>query len=175
MIQITLSSSGIDTEVKAFIFQHYIILLSVLLSFNRQQLSLFDANFALMINSSPLAVHVVLASIRDLLGLKTGLFRKIKSHRRTVRFFGVMLLPLWLGLKLALPLSSRAFIDSGLCSKSASPNFLFELVLPWILPSLEDSRSLCLSIVVQCAIMWCLWIWYVPTTMSARSIESDVV
>jgi len=175
VIQLTLFSSGIDTEIIAFIFQHYAILLSVLLSITRQQLSLFDANYALMVNSSPLAMHVVFTSIRDLLGFETDLFQRINSYPRTVRLFVVLLLPLWLGLKLALPLSSRAFTDSGLCSKSASPNFFLELKLPWILPSLEDGYLLCLSIFYQCVIVWCLWKWYIPATTSARSIESDAV
>ena len=119
-IQMIWSTAGIDAGVIASIAQLYSILLSTLFSINRQQLSLFDANYALVVTSSPLTIHLVFASIRELLGSRTGFFERIESHPRTIRFFGALLLPLWFGLKLTLPLSGRAFIDSELCS---DPNF----------------------------------------------------
>lgn len=116
-IQIALSpTTGIGAGVIASIAQLYCILLSILVSVNRQQLSLFDANYALTISSSPFTIYLTSASIGDLLGLESGLFKQIESHRRAIRISGALLLPLWLGLRLTLRFSSRAFIDSELCS-----------------------------------------------------------
>ena len=118
------STADIDSGVIASIAQLYCILLSTLLSINRQQLSLFDANYALIVTSSPLTIHIVFASIRELLGFKTRFFERIKHHPRAIYLFGAPLLPLWFGLELTLPLSGRAFIDSELCSDSNFRDFV---------------------------------------------------
>ena len=60
------SLTHIDTVAVASLFQVYPIHLSVLLSINRQQLSLFDVNYAFTISSSPLMVFLVFTSICDL-------------------------------------------------------------------------------------------------------------
>ena len=134
------STAEVDAGVIASIAQLYSILLSTLFSINRQQLSLFDANYALAITSSPLTVHLVSASISELLGFKTRFFERIKSHPRTIRFFGALLLPLWLGLKFTLPLSGRAFMDSNLCSDPDFWNFVAG-ILP--LSNMICSPSMC--------------------------------
>lgn len=99
----------------AIIVQSYCILLSVLFSINRQQLSIFDANHALIFVSSPLMMDVVIICIKGLLGVQ---FKRVKSHPRAIYTLGVLLLPLWFGLSLTLRFSSRAFIDSELCSNT---------------------------------------------------------
>ena len=122
-------SAGVGTGVMATIAQFYAILLSTLSSVNRQQLSLFDANYALMVSSSPFAIYLVFSSIRSLLGFDTSLFKRVKSYPRVIRFFGALLLPLWLGLRLTLRLSTKAFKDSGLCENPAFKDILLDLLL----------------------------------------------
>jgi len=131
-IQIILSPAGPGTGFIAIIVQSHCILLSVLFSINRQQLSLFDANHALLLASSPLAVEVVLTCIEGLFGFHPG---HIRIHPRTIYTFGALLLPLWFGLRLTLRLSSWAFIDGEFCS---NPTFKDLLELP-LITTLEDS------------------------------------
>lgn len=124
-----LSPASVETGVIAILVQLHCVLLSTIFSIGRQQLSLFDANYALTITSSPFVVYLVYASICDLLGFGTGLFKRIKSHRRIISFSGALLLPLWFGLALTLRLSSKAFTDSELCSDSTFGDFLLDTLL----------------------------------------------
>ena len=128
-IQMMWPSAEVETGVMATIAQFYATLLSTLSSVNRQQLSLFDANYALMVSSSPFATYLVFSSIRSLLGFETNLFKRVKSHSRAIRFFGALLLPLWFGLRLTLRLSTKAFKDSGLCENPTFKGILLDLLL----------------------------------------------
>ena len=119
-IQMNFSADSVDTGVISMIAQLYSILLSTLFSVNRQQLSLFDANYALMVTSSPFTMYLVFSSICDLFGFETGLFKRVETHRRVISFFGALLLPVWVGLRLTLSLSTTAFQDSKICG---GPNF----------------------------------------------------
>ena len=121
-------SAEVETGVMATIAQLYVILLSTLSSVNRQQLSLFDANYALMVSSSPFAIYLVF-SVRSLLGFDTSLFERVKSYPRVIRFFGALLLPLWLGLRLTLRLSTKAFKDSELCENPTFKDMFLDLLL----------------------------------------------
>jgi len=101
----------------AIIAQSYCILLGVLFCINRQQLSLFDANHTLLLVSSPPTIDVMSDCIRGLFGIGRC---RIKSPPRIIYTLGAFLLPLWLGLSLALRFSSQAFIDSRLCTNPAA-------------------------------------------------------
>ena len=127
-ILVTWSSAYIDVGVQGCLFQIYPILLSTTLSINRKQLNVFDANFALTISSSPLTLYLVVASIGDILGLKTGLYKRIK-RRHFVRPFLVILPFIWLGLSLTLRLSNHAFKGSDLCDGSTLGDWLKDLGL----------------------------------------------
>ena len=98
--------------IQSLLFQIYLILLSTLLSINRRQLSVGDANFAAFASSSPLTVYLVAASIGDLVGIKTGLYKRIKSHRPIIRALAALVLPLWIGLSMAARMSKNTFEDS---------------------------------------------------------------
>jgi len=97
--------------IQSLLVQFYPILLSTLFSINRQQLSRFDAYFALVLSSSPLTVYLVVASIGDLFGIHTGLYKRIKSHRPIIRAFGALVPFIWTGLSMALMMSASAFRD----------------------------------------------------------------
>jgi len=133
---VTWSPEEVDVAVQASLIHVYSILLSTLFSIllstssstPSQQLSLFDANYALQVCSSPLTVYLVAASICDLCGTKTGLYKRIKSHRRTTRALGALVPFLWLGLSMTMRLSNRAFVDSGLCDSSTFTDWLLDLV-----------------------------------------------
>ena len=143
-----MSPAGPGTGFIAIIVQSYCILLGVLFCINRQQLSLFDANHALLLASSPLAVEVVLTCIEGLFGFQPG---HIRIHPRTIYTFGALLLPLWFGLRLTLRLSSRAFIDSELCS---NPTFKDLLELPLITIPEDSDPSFLLFVVL---FYFCRW------------------
>jgi len=110
---VTWSPGHIDVAIQSLLFQIYPILLSTLLSINRQQLSLFDVSFALAVSSSPLTVYLVVASICDFFGINTNLYKRIKSYRLMIRALGALVLLLWIGLNMTYWMSTGAFIDSS--------------------------------------------------------------
>ena len=109
----TWSPENVDMGLQSLLFQIYPILLSTLLSINRQQLTVDDAHFVIAVSSSPLTVYLAVASIGDLFGIKTGLYKRIKSHRLVTRALGAMILPLWIGLSMTTSISGKAFKDSS--------------------------------------------------------------
>ena len=111
-ILVTWSPTDIDIGIKASLIQSYPILLSTLLTINRDQLSVHDAGNAISLTSPPLTVYLAISSICDIFGIQTGLYKGIRSHRHIVRVLGALMVPLWLTLTLAYWFSSRAFIDS---------------------------------------------------------------
>ena len=108
----TWSPEEVDTGIQSLLIQFYPILLATLLSINRQQLSTDDTRFALVLSSSPLTIHLVVASISDIFEIQTGLYKRIKSYRLITRTLGALVLLLWIGLSLTLTLSKSAFEDS---------------------------------------------------------------
>jgi len=118
----------IDVGVRASLIQSYLILVSTFLSINRHQLSLFDANYALILTSSPPTMYLVAASIYEIFTSKSNLYKRIRSHRRTVRTFAVLLPFLWLALSMTLRLSGRAFKDSELCHGSTFKDWILYII-----------------------------------------------
>ena len=113
-IVVTYSEGDIDLAIQSLLVQFYPILLSTLLSVNRQQLSIFDTNFALLVGSSPLVIYLSFASVCDLCGIRTRLFKRIKSywHRNIIRVFGALVPFLWTALSMIASFSNKAFLDS---------------------------------------------------------------
>ena len=72
---VTWSPEKVDVAILSLLFQIYQILLLTLLSVNRQKLSVTDAHFAIGTTSSPLTMYLAVASIGDLFGTKTGLYK----------------------------------------------------------------------------------------------------
>ena len=132
-IQVTWFREDIDTGIKTSIIQSYAVLLSTLLTINRRQLSLCDVEYALLITTPPLMVYLMISSICDLLGMKTGLYKRIRSDRRITRALGVLIMPLWLALSLTQWLSRRAFEGSeqggGLSLRKWFLNVLYYLAI----------------------------------------------
>ena len=123
----TWSPGDVDVGIQSLLIQIYPILLSTLFSINRQQLSTSDASFALLVSSSPLTVYLVVASICDLCGIRTGLYKRIKSYRLITRILGALVLLLWTGLSMATTISARAFKDS-LCYPGTFKYWLLSIV-----------------------------------------------
>ena len=116
--------------IQSLLFQIYPILLSTLLSVNRQQLSTPDVHFALLLSSSPLAVYLVVASIGDLVGIKTSLYKQIESHHLVTCALGTMVLPLWIGLSITTWVSRQAFKDSFCMGDNSIKTWLHNLEAP---------------------------------------------
>ena len=123
---VTWSPDDIDEGIQAILLQIYPVLLSTLLSIGRNQLSLFDANFALIITSSPLTVYLAVASICHWFRIEVGLYKRVRSYRLVTRALGALVLFLWFGLSAIARLSDRAFIDSGLCEGSTIEEWLWD-------------------------------------------------
>ena len=122
----TWSPADVDVGIKASLTQSYPILLSTLLSINRNQLSVYDGVCALSLTSPPLAMYLVICSICDLFGVQTSLYKKVRS-RYIIRALWVLSLPLWLALSLTLVLSSRAFSDSEVYGNMGFLGWLYYL------------------------------------------------
>lgn len=111
-ILVTWSPANIDVGIKASLIQSYPVLLSTLLSINRNQLSVYEAGSAISLTSPPLTVYLAISSICDIFGIKTDLYKRVRSHRHVIRLLGALMLPLWLALTLTYWFSSRAFVGS---------------------------------------------------------------
>ena len=141
---VTWSPEDVDVGIQSLLVQIYTILLSTLLSLlsdSQKRLSVVDARFALWVSSSPLTVYTVVASISDLCGINTGLYKRIKSHRYIVRTLGASVLLLWTGLSMTAGLSSTAFKGSW-CRVSTFPEWLLEVVMFHIFSLLYQGGSL---------------------------------
>jgi len=124
----TWSPEDVDIGVQSLFIQIYPMLVSTLASVNRHQMSYFDTGTVLVLTASPLTVYVVAASVADLFGTGTGLYKRINYHRRIVRALGVMVLPLWVGLSLTYYLSNTAFgYNADGCSGFTFTNWLLHL------------------------------------------------
>ena len=128
-ILITWSSESIDEAIQASLLQVYSALLSTFLSINRKQLSLYNANLALNITSSPLTVYLIFSSICYLFRIENGLYKRIKIHPCIISVLGTLIPGLWLALSMTLELSSSAFIDSELCKDSTFKGWLISTLL----------------------------------------------
>ena len=135
-IMVTWSPENVDMGVQGLLFQNYLVLLSTLLSINRQQVSFVDALYAIWVSSSPLTVYLVVASIGDLVGIKTGLYKRIKSHRLVIRALAVLVLPLWIGLSMTTWMSTNAFVGSS-CYGGMSFKYWFESTVFALRSSIE--------------------------------------
>ena len=132
-IMITYSEGDVDLAIQSLLVQFYPILLSTLLSIKRQQLSIFDVDFALLLSSSPLAIYLSFASFCDLCRTRTRLFKRIKSHRNVVCILGALVPIFWTALSMVENFSDNAFLDS-LCNPTSSfqgwlGDILFSLTL----------------------------------------------
>ena len=130
-ILVTWSPEDIGVGVKASLIQSYSILLSALLSINRNQLTTYDARRALDLTSPPLMVYLTIASIGDLCGVRTGLYKRVRSHRRILRVLGALILPLWSALSLTLWLSTRAFSNSKDDGGGSFEGWLYSLLFDY--------------------------------------------
>ena len=129
-ILISWSPEDIDVGVQANLTQIYSILLSTLASVKQNQLSIFDANLALFLSSSPLTMYLVIVSCFSALRrLETDLYKRIKSHRRVICAFVILVPVIWFVLTTTITLSDRAFLDSEICHGSTFKDWALEFSL----------------------------------------------
>ena len=199
---VTLSPGDIDVGIQSLLVQIYRILLSTLLSIDRQRLSLFDANFVLALSSSPLTVYLVVASICDLCGIRTGLYKRIKSYRLITRILGAVVLPLWIGLSMFTIMSTKAFKDS-LCDPGTFKDWLQHIAVLFLLNFTNPGRimfwlgllmsftslsmlrlrqikadvKLCSEGVSRLRVLW-IWMkctWCVPVDIGPRLVKFNAI
>lgn len=144
-VLITWSPEDIEVGVRATLVQIHPILWSALWSTNHQELSLFDAEFALIVTSSPLTLYLVLASCFSLFGTKTGLYKRINSYRFITSAVGALVFPLWVALSIVLILSDHAFKDSYLCKGSTFVDWILDIprsLFGSVAPGIANTPSL---------------------------------
>ena len=149
---VTYSHGDVDLAIQSLLVQFYPILLSTLLSVNRDQLSIFDAEFALSVSSSPLAIYLSSASVCDLCGIRTGLFKRIKSHRHIIRTLGALVPLLWTALSMIKSFSNKAFRNSG-CGPTLTfldwlQATIFLLINSLLSPGMHDTPGTGLALLV---------------------------
>ena len=201
---VTWSPGDVDVGVQALLIQIYPILLSTLLSINRQQLTTSDASFALLLSSSPLTVYLVAASIGDLCGIHTGLYKRIKSYRLITRALGALVLLLWTGLSMTSIVSTTAFKDSHCYTYTFTDWLMYivsiimwffqsvggimvgvgwALVFPWFVflarkwSQLRTEVKLYSEGVSKLRVLW-TWVkcaWCVPVGVGLRSAKSNAI
>jgi hypothetical protein len=81
-------------------------------SINTDSLSLFDAHFAVAVTASPVSVYLVYSAVRDVFNRPNTLFRKLNYWKTLIRYMGLALPVLWLGINLVISFSPRAFKNS---------------------------------------------------------------
>ena len=136
-ILVTWSPADVDVGIKASLTQSYPILLSTLLSINRNQLSVYDGACALALTSPPLVTYLVICSICDIFGVQTSLYKKVQS-RYIIRALWILSLFLWLALSLTVMLPSRAFNDSEANGDAGFPGWLDYLFIGLVTLELMD-------------------------------------
>jgi ribose/xylose/arabinose/galactoside ABC-type transport system permease subunit len=155
-IIVTWSPEDVDVGIQSLLVQIYSILLSTLLSINRQQLSLLDAGFALTLSSSPLTIYLVFTSICNLFGIHTGLYKRIKTYPLIIRTLGALVPLLWTALSMVSGLSPSAFKDSS-CAILTFGYWLHNTLIA-LFASLFAPTSFTVSLVFgpALAMSWCL-------------------
>ena len=94
------------------LFQVYPIMLATAASINTNNLSLFDAHFAVAVTASPVSVYLAYSAARDVFNRPNTLFRKLTSGKTLIRCLGLALPVLWLAINLTISFSPRAFRNS---------------------------------------------------------------
>jgi hypothetical protein len=94
------------------LFQVYPIMLATAASINTDNLSLFDAHFAVAVTASPVSVYLAYSAARDVFNRPNTLFRNLTSGKTLIRCLGLALPVLWLAVNLTISFSPRAFRNS---------------------------------------------------------------
>ena len=111
----------VQTSVAMHLTQVYPIMIATAGSINTDNLTLFDAHFAVAVTASPVSFYLVYSCIRDAIGRPNTLFSKLRRESgpatNIIRAFGLTLPILWLGVNLTISFSPHAFKDSHLYCK----------------------------------------------------------
>ena len=92
--------------------QVYPIMLATAASINTDNLSLFDAHFAVAVTGSPVSVYLAYSAARDVFNRPNMLFRKLTHGKTLIRCLGLALPFLWFAINLTISFSPRAFRNS---------------------------------------------------------------
>jgi len=87
-------------------------MLATAASINTNNLSLFDAHFAVAVTASPVSVYLAYSAARDVFNRPNMLFRKLTSGKTLIRCLGLTLPVLWFAINLTISFSPRAFRNS---------------------------------------------------------------
>lgn len=92
--------------------QVYPIMLATAASINTDNLSLFDAHFAVAVTASPVSMYLAYSAVRDVFNRPNTLFRKLTYGKTLIRCLGLALPVLWFAINLIISFSPRAFRNS---------------------------------------------------------------
>lgn len=99
----------------ALMWQQFSILFALLISINRGQLSIYDANFSLAVTSPPFSIYLLFSALEDQFIAPSEIFERCGKWRRWLRYLAFLHSGLWFIVITTQTLSETAFTDSALC------------------------------------------------------------
>ncbi|KIM36091.1 hypothetical protein M413DRAFT_20642 [Hebeloma cylindrosporum] len=102
----------IHTTVLMLLSQVYPILLATAASINTNNLSLFDAHFAVAVTASPVSAYLAYSAARAVFYKPNTLFLQLTYGKTLIRWLGLALPVLWFAINLTISFSPRAFRNS---------------------------------------------------------------
>ena len=162
--------------------QVYPIMVATAGSINTDNLTLFDAHFAVAVTASPVSFYLVYSSIRDAIGRPNTLFSKLRRESgpaaNIIRSFGLVLPILWLGVNLTISFSPHAFKDSyNYCKNMTFAQWLeFQAVSNFVgvLDVMGRSNMLSARGVLGAMSLGAMWIWAVYLVRHRQDIYEEI-
>jgi len=162
--------------------QVYPIMVATAGNINTDNLTLFDAHFAVAVTASPVSFYLVYSSIRDAIGRPNTLFSKLRRESgpatNIIRSFGLVLPILWLGVNLTISFSPHAFKDShNYCKNTTFAQWLeFQAVSNFVgvLDVIGKSDMLSARGVLGAISLGAMWIWAVYLVRHRQDIYEEI-
>jgi len=128
LLQWSQEPEDVNTTVVMLLTQVYPIMIATAASINTDNLTLFDAHFAVAVTASPVSVYLAYSSFRDSIGRPNTLFRHLGPGpgKKIIRFLGLALPVLWLVVNLLITFLPHGFKDSHRYCKGVTFAYWFE-------------------------------------------------
>ena len=97
-------------------------------------------------------IYLSFASVCNLLGFKTGLYKRVASNHLITSVFGASVILFWFALDAILTLSDSAFIDSAACKGQTFVNLLHNLCR-FLLGYFTDPGSMVIIVLSICLLV----------------------
>jgi len=92
---------------------------------SEKSLTRFQANYPILLTSSPLNIYMVYSAFLDSIGRPNNLFKRLGTARTVIRCLMLLMALIWLFLNLFSWLSPGAFVDGQLCQYDDFRSWLY--------------------------------------------------